>query len=202
MNLRNKHGHTLAMVAAQNNQKAILKQCIDLGWPIPSTTRTTKGNTALHYAQMCVIRNWASTVLEARRGRARWSIGDGASAWINVESATEVADSALCFVSSVSAITARRRRAPGGHAACRAAGARQSSAGRAGTPRQLEYRRGRPARVGRFLPRSSASQKPSALRAKAARSARRRPPTPARTSSATYASQSERRAAPGTRQTS
>ena len=48
VNLRNKHGHTLAMVAAQNNQKAILKQLYRFGLADSINDQDYKGNTALH----------------------------------------------------------------------------------------------------------------------------------------------------------
>ena len=66
VNLRNKHGH-LAMVAAQNNQKAILKQLYRL--LVIHQRPGLQREYALHYAQMRAYATGGVHGLEARRGR-------------------------------------------------------------------------------------------------------------------------------------
>ena len=92
VNLRNKHGHTLAMVAAQNNQKAILKQLYRFGLADSINDQDYKGNTALHYAQMYGYTQLAEYMVSKLGADETLVNRDGASAWINVEEATEVAD--------------------------------------------------------------------------------------------------------------
>jgi hypothetical protein len=92
VNLRNKHGHTLAMVAAQNNQKAILKQLYRFGLADHINEQDYKGNTALHYAQMYGYTQLAEYMVSKLGADETLVNRDGASAWINVEEATEVAD--------------------------------------------------------------------------------------------------------------
>ena len=90
VNIRNKHGHTLAMVAAQNNQKAILKQLYRFG--VEVNEQDYKGNTALHYAQLYGYTALAEYMISKLGADETLINKDGASCWVSVEEATEAAD--------------------------------------------------------------------------------------------------------------
>ena len=87
VDLRNSHGHTLAMVAAQNNQKAILKQLYRFG--VEVNEQDYKGNTALHYAQLYGYTALAEYMISKLGADETLINKDGASCWVSVEEATE-----------------------------------------------------------------------------------------------------------------
>ena len=86
VNLRNKHGHTLAMVAAQNNQKGILKILYRYGVSI--NEQDYKGNTALHYANMYGYTALAEYMIKKLDADERVVNRQGASCWLSINEGT------------------------------------------------------------------------------------------------------------------
>ncbi|KAH8060598.1 hypothetical protein JL722_4709 [Aureococcus anophagefferens] len=83
VDLRNAHGHTLAMVAAQNNQKAILKVLYKFGVNI--NEQDYKGNTALHYANMYGYTRLAEYMVEKLEADETVVNRQGSSCWLTVD---------------------------------------------------------------------------------------------------------------------
>ncbi|KAH8075801.1 hypothetical protein JL720_10509 [Aureococcus anophagefferens] len=83
VDLRNAHGHTLAMVAAQNNQKAILKVLCKFGVNI--NEQDYKGNTALHYANMYGYTRLAEYMVEKLEADETVVNRQGSSCWLTVD---------------------------------------------------------------------------------------------------------------------